>query len=248
MFDYKKVTEEEFSAAYYYHQDWLAGSLEGKRMEFEYRDFSNFKFNGLNLSFAKLSNNYFQNADAQKTNFTGSELSNSHFIGVDLREADLSYSEFSNCELRGCLLNSTILKNADFSNTYVFDGVYKNCFIKNTNILRKTQSFPIACPEKGSFIGYKQANGKVVELLIDENAKRSSAFGRKCRCDKAKVIAIWALDGEPAGITKVASDYDSTFIYEIGQTVEVSDFDENRWNECSKGIHFYITFQEASQV
>lgn len=26
---------------------------------------------------------------------------------------------------------------------------------------------------------------------------------------------------------------------------EVADFDENRWNECAPGIHFFITRDEA---
>lgn len=29
------------------------------------------------------------------------------------------------------------------------------------------------------------------------------------------------------------------------ETVSVADFDENRWNECAPGIHFFITREEA---
>ena len=41
------------------------------------------------------------------------------------------------------------------------------------------------------------------------------------------------------------SDRDENFHYIPGTVVSVSDFDENRWNECSTGIHFYITREEA---
>lgn len=34
-------------------------------------------------------------------------------------------------------------------------------------------------------------------------------------------------------------------MYEVGKTVSVDDFDENRWHECSTGIHFFITREEA---
>lgn len=33
--------------------------------------------------------------------------------------------------------------------------------------------------------------------------------------------------------------------YEVGKTVKVDDFDEDRWSECSRGIHFFMNRQEA---
>lgn len=85
----------------------------------------------------------------------------------------------------------------------------------------------------------------IVKLMIPEDAKRSSATSRKCRCDKAKVLSITKIDGSAYEENNVASDRDPEFIYEIGKEVSVPDFDENRWNECSTGIHFFITRDEA---
>ena len=53
-----------------------------------------------------------------------------------------------------------------------------------------------------------------------------------------------AYKGEPAG-TQVASDHDKNFLYVVGQTVEVPDFDTDRWKECASGIHHFITRSEA---
>ena len=107
---------------------------------------------------------------------------------------------------------------------------------------------PINCPEKGSFIGFKKAltdeEEVIVELLITEDAKRSSATSRKCRCSKAKVLSIMSLD-ETEQYNEAYSSYDSDFIYEVGKTVEPDSFDEDRFDECSNGIHFFITRQEA---
>ena len=108
---------------------------------------------------------------------------------------------------------------------------------------------PIACPEKGSFIGFKKAkseNGNyvIVELLILEDSKRSSATSRKCRCSKAKVLSITSID-ERTRYDKAYSIYNRYFVYEVGKVVEVNDFDEDRFQECSKGVHFFITRQEA---
>ena len=104
---------------------------------------------------------------------------------------------------------------------------------------------PFACPDTGSFIGWKKAKGYIVKLEIPADAKRCSATSRKCRCDKAKVLEIQNIDGTPANITKIRSDYSNYFIYEVGKTVSVDNFDNNRWNECSTGIHFFINRQEA---
>jgi hypothetical protein len=80
-------------------------------------------------------------------------------------------------------------------------------------------------------------------------AKRSSATGRKCRCNRATVLDIQSVEFNGlslAGMVREAfSSYKMNFIYKIGETVYVEDFDDNRWNECSTGIHFFITRQEA---
>ena len=143
--------------------------------------------------------------------------------GADLYGADLRGADLYGADLRGANLYGADLRGAKMDNS--------RC--------------PLACPEEGAFIGFKKANEVIVKLLIPENAKRSSATSRKCRCDKAVVLSITNLNGTPSDLTEVCSSYDKTFKYVVGQTVSVSDFDENRWNECAPGIHFFVTRQEA---
>jgi hypothetical protein len=83
-----------------------------------------------------------------------------------------------------------------------------------------------------------------VKLEIPSDARRSSAAGRKCRCDKATVLTIESLDGS-VFYDVAYSAHDHNFIYKTSETVSVDDFDENRFNECSTGIHFFINRQEA---
>ena len=107
-------------------------------------------------------------------------------------------------------------------------------------------NYPIACPEKGSFIAFKKAKyDLIVELEITEDALRCSTTSRKCRCSKARVISITNLDGSPASDSVAISNYDFSFVYKVGEIVSVDNFDTNRWNECSTGIHFFVTRQEA---
>jgi hypothetical protein len=78
-----------------------------------------------------------------------------------------------------------------------------------------------------------------VKLLIPADAKRSHAFGRKCRAEFAKVLEI--SEGKTA-----VSVHDAGFTYEVGKTVKPkAKFSDNWQEECESGIHFYITKIEA---
>ena len=61
----------------------------------------------------------------------------------------------------------------------------------------------------------------------------------------AKVLSITTLDGKDDGMRAISSNYDEDFVYRVGEIVRVDNFDDNRWRECSRGIHFFITRDEA---
>ena len=177
-----------------------------------------------------------QEDGGEKANLSGSNLSGSNLSGSDLRWSNLSGSDLRWSNLNGSDLSGSDLSGSDLSGSDLrwskgLDSV-KNLF------------YPLTCPEKGEYTAFKKAGEKVVELRISADAKRSSATGRKCRASKAVVVSITTLDGNPAG-NEVCSDYDRSFVYRVGETVDVQNFDENRWNECAPGIHHYITREEA---
>ena len=101
----------------------------------------------------------------------------------------------------------------------------------------------ITCPDTGSFIAWKSAGDYIVKLEIPEDAKRSSATTRKCRASKAKVLEIQKMDGSRADVTEVTSDRGG--VYRVGEMVYPDKWDDDRWNECSNGIHFFVTRVEA---
>lgn len=141
------------------------------------------------------------------------------------------------------------LRNADLSNADLRDADLRGANLRGASMDQMiwdihTVFYPLQCPDSGSYIGYKKASGLVVELEIPADARRSSATSRKCRASKAKVLSITDINGNPAG-GQVKSNYDPDFVYTIGETVEVSDFDDDRWNECSTGIHHFIARAEA---
>ena len=191
---------------------------------------------GANLCCANLSD-----ADLRDANLCGADLRGANLSDGNLRNANLCCANLCCANLRGADLCGANLSGADLRDANLCDA-------KNTNKTAwdaYTAFYPLQCPETGSFIGYKKAADKIVMLEICADAKRSSATSRKCRCSKAKVLSITHLDGSDSGLTEVRSNYSKEFVYRVGEVAEVPDFDDNRWNECAAGIHFFITRDEA---
>ena len=181
-------------------------------------------------------------ADLYRANLSGANLS-----GADLPGADLSGADLSGADLSWANLSGTNLSGADLYRANLSWANLSGANLSGANLSgAKNINYPIVCPEKGSFIAFKKASGGfIVELEIPEDAKRCSATTRKCRCSKARVVSITNPDGTETEVTSVASKFDAGFVYKVGEVVEVPNFDKNRWNECSSGIHFFITRQEA---
>jgi hypothetical protein len=84
-------------------------------------------------------------------------------------------------------------------------------------------------------IGWKKLQGGVIaRLLIPKTAQRVGGLaGRKCRCEFAIV-----LEGDGKSIHNGTE-------YKAGAEVKPDEYDPNPLVECSHGIHFFITRQEA---
>ena len=183
-----------------------------------------------------------ERANLSGTDLRGANLYAANLSGTDLRGANLYAADLYAADLRGANLYATDLRGAN-----LYAANLRGTDLSGANLRgAKNLNLPMACPEEGSFIGFKKCrNNFIVKLEILSDSLRCSATGRKCRCSKAKVISITNLDGTNANTNAVVSKQDPTFIYKVGETVEVKNFDTNRWNECSTGIHFFITRQEA---
>ena len=238
--DLKKILDE--------HLLWLNGE-GGSRANLSNANLSGANLFGANLSDADLrgadlSCADLRGADLSCANLRGADLSGANLRGADLSGANLSCANLSNANLRGANLFGANLSCANLSCANLSNANLRGASMDQMIWDIHTVFYPLQCPDSGSYIGYKKASGLVVELEIPADARRSSATSRKCRASKAKVLSITDINGNPAG-GQVKSNYDPDFVYTIGETVEVSDFDDDRWNECSTGIHHFITRAEA---
>ena len=184
---------------------------------------------GAYLCGADLRDANLRDANLRDANLRDADLRDANLRDANLRDADLRGANLCDADLRGANLRDADLRGADLRGANLCDA--KGCYL--------------SCPTEGSFIGWKKASGHIVKLRIPEDARRSSATGHKCRCDKAYVMEIQNMDGTKATEDTVRSDHDKNFVYTVGATVEVPDFDDNRWSECAPGIHFFIDRRAA---
>ena len=182
--------------------------------------------------------------DGVRADLSEADLSEADLSVANLSEADLSVANLSVANLRGANLRGANLRGADLSGADLSGANLRGANLSVALTNETTTFYALQCPERGAYIGYKKAHGLIVELEIPSDALRSSATSRKCRASKANVISITDKDGNPAG-SQVASDRDNSFLYVVGKTVTVDDFDTDRWNECAPGIHHFITRGEA---
>lgn len=223
-------------------------------------DLSNAKLYRVNLRAADLSGANLCNAILFMADLCGANLRGADLTGANLCKAHLYGANLSRAKL---YISRDSLIGADFREADLSEAILSNQEFINSKL-------PICCPEEGSFIGWKKAyvfssdadcterlfigigcnrTPVIVKLLIPNTAKRLSATSRKCRCNEAKVIDIQSVEFDGPSISETFkeafSGRDPKFVYRIGETVRVEDFDDNRWNECSTGIHFFITRKEA---
>jgi len=167
----------------------------------------------------------------------------------ELKEICLKHIKWNNDEeggeranLRGADLCDANLLDANLLGANLCEANLRGANLRDAKNAEHAQAQTYIVPE-GSIIGWKKAYSPdggycIVKLRIPEDAKRSNATGRKCRAEFADVLEI-------IGAEYAVSNYDTDFKYEVGKRVTPNKFNENRWDECSNGIHFFITRIEA---
>jgi len=172
-------------------------------------------------------------ADLRWADLGGEDLRGADLRGADLRWADLGGADLGGADLRGADLRWADLRWANLRWADLRGADLRGA--KNIPVIASAQT--VITPQGELIVFKKLADGSICTLKIPFEAKRSNASGRKCRAEYAIVIS-----GE--GV----SQHDSSFVYRVGETVRPREpFDEDRWNECGSGIHFFLTEEEAKE-
>lgn len=231
---------------------------------------------GLNLSNCDFSNSVlyrvvFKNCCFTHAVFNNAKLKDTAFFGCDLSYAKFDYVQADN------LWIVSHLKDVSFASSRLIDAKIrcepgddgyvdvrgaqwkfgKNMIYIGSQIITNedTDFCRIHCPQTGKFDGWKVLYSKnklaIAHLLIPDDAERSSGFGTKCRCDKAKVLDIYMLKNKKHVDTFTHNPFFNNPLfnidcsYKVGEMIYSDEWDSCRWHECSHGIHFFMSEAEA---
>lgn len=236
-------------------------------------DFSNARLIHADLSFAKLYCTAFNEADLSAAMLRNASIRSSNFGYANLHKASLAnadfgedidkdeislryFTHFIGANMIGAQLDKAKISNVDFTDANLsratfFDASFmEKVYFDHAN-LGCSNFYDIFDNAKGNLleyrkgkiltediIGYKKCKGDViVTLCIPRGAIVFSINGNKCRTNKAKVIAI---DGADRAIST-----HKHMSYYVGDEFTIYDFDCQYNEECGKGIHFFMTKEEA---
>lgn len=192
-------------------------------------------------------------ADLRRAIFKGANLSDTNFDGADLREVDfaragLSGASMQRADLRGARLDGAAVAGLDLTRADLRGASFIDAEYLDIARLAGAKLSQRLVPEKGSFIAWKQARDVVIKLRIPASAKRVAALiSNKCRASSAYIVAIYNLgSGKKSRRKQAYSIHDPWFTYRVGKTVRPERaFDPRPERECTSGIHFFLTREEA---
>lgn len=214
-------------------------TCEFTRCDMSYTTFTNCKFRSSAFTYTDLHNSNFVCCQFDCGWFDFVNLNSVKFMYTNFEYFRLYNLTFQSCSFSHCKCDIDCQENCDFSRAVFVET--------NLNVQSHV-------PDTGSFIGWKKAvinhdsyeddEYYIVKLRIPEDARRSNAGNTKCRADKAYVEDIQDLDGN--SVDKVVeSIWDSKFKYQKWQIVTEPNFCENRFEECARGIHFFLNREDA---
>ena len=189
-------------------------------------DLSWANLSGADLSRANLSRADLSRANLSRADLSGADLSGANLSGADLRWADLRWANLRWANLSGADLRWANLKGADLSGADLSWADLENA-----------AGLFYQIPQEGELIVWKAVKGGVCKLRVPPEAKRTATpIGRKCRAEWVEVLEA-PEDGR--GL------HDSAVIYRAGEVVRPDKYDPDPRVECTHGIHFFLTKEEA---
>lgn len=200
------------------HKEWLKGLPGGKQADLQFADLRCANLRGANL---------------QAANLTSANLTGANLTGANLESADLRWAVLHGAVLQVAILQGTILEGANLKEAMLEGAYLKEAILEGARL----PHFQI--PQEGELIVYKKLRGgRVVKLRVPPEAKRTATpIGRKCRAEFVEV-----LEGEGRSNYGGKPTY-----YSPGETVYPDSYDDDIRVECTNGIHFFLTREEAEE-
>ena len=179
-------------------------------------------------------------ADLAGAYLVGANLAGAYLAGAYLAHANLEAANLETANLVGAILVGARLAGANIKDVNLAGANLRNVRLARAKNGELAAAMTEILPREGEVIGWKKAGPCLVKLRVPPEAKRSNATGRKCRAEFVEVLEVI---GDGAAITTRRGLRTE---YVTGQTVRPDKWDaRSRWHECTHGIHFYLTREEA---
>ncbi len=182
--------------------------------------------------YANLEGADLRGADLRGADLRGANLRGANIWGADLRGANLRGANLEGANLEGANLRGAYLKGANLEGANLRGANLEGAYLKGAYL----PAFQIT-PQGYPMYGFKKTNVGIVTLLIPAEAKRTASLvGRKCRAEYAVVVEGYG-----------RSLHDMSIEYVVGKTVYPDKYDDDIRVECTSGIHFFQTREEAEK-
>jgi hypothetical protein len=211
------------------------------------------------LSYANLSSADLRSANLRYANLSSADLRSANLSSADLSYADLSYANLSSADLSSANLRSADLRYADLSSADLSYANLSSADLSSANL--RSADDPVKgietalgfgeflrFPQEGEFIAFKKVRNQVIlKVKIPADADRVNAYSsKKGRASKVITLAAYDKDRkEISGKTEFIGTHDGKTRYVIGEETLPDSYDPSPLIECSHGIHFFLTFEEA---
>ena len=165
-------------------------------------------------------------------------------IRADLSGADLSYTNLPGANLSGANLFDADLSGANLYGAKLSGANLSNANLSGANLSNADLPY-FQIPQDGDLTVWKKFGGDCYgKLLVPEGARRTASLvGKKCRAEFVKVLEIYSLNDNTVEVAN--GWYNKDFIYKVGETIYPDSYDDDIRVECTNGIHFFLTKEEA---
>ena len=176
----------------------------------------------------------------------GAGLRDAYLQGAYLRGAYLQGAGLQGADLRGAYLRGAYLRDADLRGADLQGADLQDADLRDADLNKWKHQIWII-PEEGSFIAWKKCSNSIVaKIQIPARAKRTCNFkNRKCRAEVVKTIGLYDISGKKLKDKKVTGKHGRNTVYEVGKLTYADSFNDDLTNDCTNGIHFFVTFEEA---
>jgi hypothetical protein len=270
----RKITQAFFDAALRRHKEWLKDVRNGKRLNFEKCDLTALDMTGANMTDAIMSGATMTRANMTGTNMTraimtgaimaranmaGANMTGAIMVRANMPGAIMSGANMTDVNMTDAIMTRAVMTDANMTRAVMTDAIMvranmtraimTGAIMDRANMTDAIMTGAILphfaiVPEEGTFIAFKKVYGAVLKIEVPATARRTSSLvGRKCRAEFVRVLE--AVSGDTNA--PYLGLHDDKTQYIPGKITTADSFDGDIRVECTHGIHFFMTRQEAEE-